>query len=137
MSVLKRAIIYLKRNLFHSIVLLLIIFLLGTISLGAVSAYRMMNRTEENLWASLPAVVTIDEDVMASELHFQSYGNWPVPDITRELFDEISQLPYVGTADFSLKHHMHSRNLNRYWDLTTNVRDDQSLRKCKKITCYS
>ena len=134
MNILQRAVVYLKRNIFHSIILLLIIFLLGTIALGAVSAYRMIRSTEDNLWANLPAVVTIEEDqvAVASEAYWQPGQSYVIlsaaPTITRELIEEIATLPYVKHADISLRHFLHSRSLNRYWDLEANVRDQQSLR---------
>jgi len=118
-------------------ILFLIIFLLGTISLSAVSAYRMTRNTEENLWASLPAVVTIEEDqaALASEIDWQpgqSYFTWPTPPaITHELVEEIAELSYVRHADISLRRSLFSRNLNRHWDLEANVRDQQSLRSMR------
>ena len=117
MNNLKSAIIYLKRNVFHSIILLLVIFLLGTLSLGAISAYRMITSTEENLWANLPAVTIIEEDQLMNELYWISYGIWPAPPITRGLIEEIAELPYVNYADISLNFSLYSRYLDRFWDL--------------------
>ena len=128
MNALKRATVYLRRNMFHSIVLFLIIFLLGILSLGAVSAYRMIANTEENMWANFTAIVAIKEDQIALQSHSNSYGGWVDVPITRELIEEIAQLPYVARADISSRYQLYSRNLSRYWDFSAGVDDQRSLR---------
>jgi len=112
--------------MWYSLILLVIIFLLGSASLGIVFSYQMIGRTEQNLWSGLPAVVSIEEDLIATRLHWETEGVWVDPPITPELMEEISHLPYVDRVDSSLKHHLYGRNLNRHWDSEAGI-DNLSL----------
>jgi len=116
MSFFHRGIVYLRRNISYSLILFMIIFLLGSGSLGIYFSYRMVERTEENLWSGLPAVVSIEVDLVATQIYFDTMGIWIDPPITQELIKEISQLPYVERANISLNHHLYGRNLNRHWE---------------------
>ena len=80
------------------------------------------------MWANFTAFVAIKEDQIALESHWDSYGIWAHAPITRELIEEIAQLPYVARADISFRYRLYSRNLSRYWDFSTGVEDQRSLR---------
>jgi len=127
LNVIKRGLIYIKRHVFYTLVLTLIIAFLATVAFGAIYAYRMMSHTEENLWSGLPAVVFIEEDRIANERHWDLYGEWPAPIITRELIEEVSNLPFVQHAEISINHTLYSPNLQRYWDLELIYGDGSSL----------
>jgi len=124
---IKRSVIYIKRNAFYTIVLTLLISLLGALALGAYSAFRMVSNTEENLWSGLSAVVFIEEDLVANELHWDLYGEWPAPEITREMIEEIASLPYVRHAEITINHMVYSDILMRYWDSEIIDADHNSL----------
>ena len=116
MNLLKRATIYLKRNLSYSITLSVMIFLLSALSLGALSAYRLIQSVEDNLWSNLPAIITIEEEILRwfhRDLPDDMHPD--VPMVTQELIEEIAQLSYVEDAVFASKHHLRSRTLDRYW----------------------
>lgn len=127
MNIFQRSITYLKRNIFYSVIIIIIIFLLGVSSLIIIFSHQTIQRTEQNLWSGLPAVVSIESDRVATEQHWRENGIWAAPSVTRELIEEIGQLVYVSSTDITLNHHLYSRSLDRHWD--SSVGEDFSTLK--------
>jgi len=112
MNFYKRAVRSVTRRLGKTIVLLIIIFLLGSALAGAISAYQAVGNTESNLRRNLPPFVTIQMDWDG----IIDYGH-PAPevgDITVDLIREIGQLSYVYDFDFSLMDTLISFDLDLY-----------------------
>jgi len=126
MTVFRRSVISIRRNIAQRAILFIIIFLLGMAVSGIVSIDRAITQTEENLWRQLPTIVTIEEDWLENELYWQEHGIWPAPPITQELIDMISALPYVQTANRSIQGSLYSRTLEL---AITEGRDIVSLRE--------
>jgi len=115
MNIFKRASTYIKRNLFHSLALFLLILLLGILSLGSVTTIKIISATEDNLWLNLPGVAMIEYDQYKSEVYFARYGTWPSPHVSHELIEEVAQLSYINRVYSILPHFMIAEGLDIYW----------------------
>ena len=102
MKFYKRALASVARKLGKSLILLLLVFLLGTVIAGAVSISQAVVNTEANLRRSLPPVVTISEDFQLTDAYWQEHGQAP-EGLNPAMFRQISQLPYIQTFDYSLR----------------------------------
>lgn len=109
-----RAFTYLKRNIFYSFSLVLLIFLLAILSLGSMTAIRVVGSTEDNLWSNLPTVVMVEEDYVAILNYWQENQVSPERLITREIIDKVAELPYVSEAHASIGFQLLSRDLEMY-----------------------
>ena len=105
MTYYRRAFASIKRKPGKSLILLLLVFILGTVISGAISISQAVVNTERGIRRSLPPVVTITEDWEAAQSIFETQGEWPMDRLTPQMLREISQLPYVQTFDYSLNVH--------------------------------
>jgi len=116
MNYLKRAIINVKRNPMKSISLFILIFVLGSLIIGAISIHQAVENTEANLRSQLPAVasITIDSEAIAQHTlemgieHYELVTEW----ITPELVSEIAVLAELQAYEFSLQTNVVTRGLN-------------------------
>ena len=97
MNVFNRAFVSIKRNIWKSITLFSLLFLLSSLMVGAILTRSSIHATDENLRAQLPAVATIPES------HFIQLD----PQVIRQVGD----LPYVRAFDYSFTTILNSREL--------------------------
>ena len=113
MNFIKRAFITVKRTPIKTLILLILIFLLGTLLSGAISIRQGIYKTEANIRTQIPPITTLFWDVLAAQ---ESDGvirdfvsNWETP--TREMIMEIGSLPYVLDYDFTTSSSLFSQEL--------------------------
>ena len=144
MNILKRATTSILRRLGKTIILLLLVFILGTVIAGAISVRGAINITEENLRAGIPPIVSISHDwELQSELYqdmlYEGMDDEEIMEyfrdlrvenemtITAELVRTIGELPYVRDFDYSITTRMYSFDLVRYDEEHTEMWDDLAL----------
>jgi len=105
------------RNPGKSLILLSLVFILGSLIMGAVSARNAINNTEENLRRQLPAIVMINEDLGAILDYF---GLEPSEEranrgqLTLSDARAIGNLPQVQFFDYTLIGGLESFDLKEY-----------------------
>lgn len=109
MSNIKRALISLIRQPIKSGIFLILVFILGVLTSGAISVHQAIMNTNQNLRSRMPAVVMIeydlDFDFGAAWLIYEETGYWPYVEedvLTREEVHAIGDLPQVRTFDYSI-----------------------------------
>lgn len=111
MNFFKRAITSVQRRPGKSLILLLLVFVLGTIISGAISVGQAVGNTETALRRRLPAIVSLESDWEAMEEESRLTGEWPRAErLTPEMIRTIAELPQVSHYDYSL----------RVWELSSN-----------------
>jgi len=121
MNFLKRATASIFRQPVKFIVLLLLVFILGTVISGAISATTAITNTETNLRRQMRPIVTFETDRDAMEVAWEEAGGywyewqdatgsgvemrgdyWPtVMPLTAELIRQIATLPQVESYHYS------------------------------------
>jgi len=102
MNYWKRAGTSIRRKPGKSLILLVLVFILGSVIAGAVSIQQAVVNTEANLRRSVPPVAVISVDGRSFEAIYFETGTWPNYQITAEMLTHVSQLPYVQMYDFSI-----------------------------------
>ena len=103
MTILKRSLISILRKPVKSIILLLLIFILGVIISGSISAHQAINITEANMRRSMRPIVTLYEDFDVLVAYYESTGEWPeIESMSPELIRQVGDLPYVSHFDYSI-----------------------------------
>ena len=104
MNFLKRAVTSVVRRPGKSIILLLLVFVLGSIISGALSVTRAVGNTEANLRRNMRPIVSIEHDWEAFWSDLDASGeSFVEPDgITPDMVREVGALPYVSHFDFSV-----------------------------------
>lgn len=118
MKYFKRALISIERRLGKSFILLLLVFILGTVMSGAIAAHGAVNNTHQNLRRHLPPIVTFEVDgnswhryVEENDLNHNDVLMEPLtPSVTRE----IANLPYVMYSEYSISTMLSSWELTAY-----------------------
>jgi len=112
MNLFKRALINIVRKPASNAILLVLIFSLGTILLGAISVRNAIIATEESVMMRIPSVATLEFD------HQAAYANlgdevWQeqLSQPTVEEMFAVGNLPYVRAYDLILHPTFYSRNL--------------------------
>ena len=105
MNLFKRAMISLKRSPMKTGLLFLMVVILGSLVSGAIAVIQAMHQTDLSLRRSLPPVVTVTRNETIgdyiSHMDDEEWNAWlDSTDITYEMLQEISQLPYVADFDF-------------------------------------
>jgi len=114
MNYLRRAFASTARSYGKTVLLLLIIFILGCVISGAISVQRAVQNTDENLRATLPAVVTVELDMDAIDESVNQTGEWPETDaLSADILSEVGNLPQVKNYDFSILFFLVSQTLER------------------------
>ncbi|MCL1950681.1 MAG: ABC transporter permease [Turicibacter sp.] len=125
MGAVKRSVLYLIRNPWKGFTLCSMTFILGILSVGAVSIQRAVESTEQNLHRTLPPLVTIGFDGNA---HISLFGNpltgeegshhgsvnYNELQLTHEKVYKIASHPSVVGYDFSLNTVLYSSELRRF-----------------------
>ena len=111
MNSFKRASVYLKRTIGKVVLLFSIVFLLGTLTAGAVSVRIAINNTTDNLIRNMRPIVTTQRDHASSnDYWFEMYRNYGLDLENRFVFEriqpnhirEIGQLDYVYRFNYSI-----------------------------------
>jgi len=126
MHFLKRSLVNITRKPAKSFVLLILVFLIGNLVSGAIFITNAVTTTEANLWATMPAFVTIEGNMDFFEEYYLRNGNWPIIEDAPELglFQEIADLPYVTNYILSLEIlNLYSTQLQRYEQLNITQSD--------------
>ena len=97
MNFLKRIFISIKRNIWKSTILFLMLFLLSSLMASAILVRNAVLTTDKNLRTQLPAVATI------AESHSRQ--------INPQTIHEVGELPYVRTFDYSFVSRFYSSGL--------------------------
>lgn len=125
MNFFKRATTSILRRPGKTVILLLLIFILGTVISGAISVNGAVGNTEANLRRGMRPIVTFQEDWEAFNEHVDELGlEWDDPDmptterLTPEMVREIGALPYVEYFEYSIPVHMEVEGLRNFsvWD---------------------
>ena len=115
MSFLKRSVMSISRRLGKSIILLILIFMLGSIIAGAISVRGAIDSTEANLRRSMPSLVSLGVDEESVIEEFNLAGEFPdYLAVTTDLVREIGALPYVRNFNYSVLAPLESFNLSLY-----------------------
>ena len=115
MTFLKRAIKSITRQFGKNIILLMLIFILGSIIAGALSVGRAVEATEQNLRRRMPALVSVGADEYAIIEVYRQTGEFPDTQLLSvDVFREIGELPYVRDFNYSLCAPLESFDLRYY-----------------------
>lgn len=119
MNSFKRAITNIRRTFGKTVLLLLLVFILSSFIMGAISIRSAINSTEANLHRNIPTIVTIHQDIDAwsesidwSDVDFFDHANIPrMEALTMSHVQEFGALPYVEHVEFATGGTLSSRKL--------------------------
>jgi len=115
MNFLKRAKTSILRSPGKSAILLILVFILGTIIAGALAVEGAVLSTEENLRRNMPSVVSIGVDEQQVIDYYLTNGEFPeVSGFTADLVRSIGELPYVRDFNYSIGAWLGSLELDGY-----------------------
>ena len=115
MNFLKRAMTSISRKPGKTVILLLLVFVLGSIIAGAIATSGAINNTEANLRRNMRPIVSLEMDWQTIEEIAIETDEWTQPEqITADLIREIGALPYVSHFDYSIRTSLTSFELERY-----------------------
>ena len=115
MNFIKRAKTSILRSPGKSMILLILVFVLGTIIAGALAVEGAVVSTEENLRRNMPSVVSVGiDEQQVIEYHFAN-GEFPdVTGLTADLVRSIGELPYVQDFNYSIESMLASFEVDQY-----------------------
>jgi len=114
-NVLKRARTSILRSPSKSVILLVLVFMLGTIIAGALAVEGAVASTEENLRRSMPSVVAIGVDEQQVVDYYLTNGEFPdVTGFTADLIRSVGALPYVRDFNYSIEAWLGSLDIQAY-----------------------
>ena len=106
MNFLKRAMTSVTRRPGKSVILLLLVFILGTVISGAIAVDGAVSNTDANLRRNLRPLVTFEQDWQARNEYIEESGlSWeefPQETLTPSLVREIGALEYVEHFEYSI-----------------------------------
>ena len=115
MNFSKRAVKSITRQPGKNIILLLLVFILGSIITGAILVEGAISATEANLRRRMPSVVSVGVDEERVIEEFNLTGEFPEYEmITANLVREIGALPYVRDFNYSINVSLESFDLRSY-----------------------
>jgi len=133
MTYIKRAFISIKRNIGKNFLLLMLFLILGILMSGAISVRQAISNTESSLLTTIPSVSTIYAD-MESLRNAEIDDPWQeiersLERITLESVQEIANLSYVKTYDFSLSVDVLTREINQVFapSITSEIIGEQTF----------
>ncbi|MCL2559423.1 MAG: FtsX-like permease family protein [Turicibacter sp.] len=113
MNFFKRATTSILRRPGKSVILLLLIFILGTVISGALAVEGAVSNTEENLRRGMRPIVTFERDWEGFDEYIMgSTFNWDDPDapqmgmLTPDHVRDLAALPQVQSAEYSVSAHV-------------------------------
>ena len=124
MNYFKRATTSILRRPGKTVILLLLVFILGSVIAGAISVAGAINATDANLRRNMSPIASITQDWRAFEdAHREEIeaidwsdpmARWPEnPPLTAEHVRRIGALPYVRDFDYTIQTSMRSFDLER------------------------
>ena len=137
MNFFKRAVTSITRRPGKTIILLLLVFILGTVIAGAISVRGAIGNTDANLRARMQPIVAISQDHEAFREYLDSFIDWDnvdwdndnpwnrQPRMTPAHVRAIGNLDYVSFYDFMIVGWMRSFDVSRYWGDQFNWAGDQ------------
>jgi len=118
MNFFKRALTSIQRRPGKTIILLLLVFILGTVISGAIAVEGAVSNTNRNLRHNLRPIVTFEQDWQAREEYIEENGlDWEdVPEefLTPSVVREIGALPYVEHYEYSISAGLETTALTEY-----------------------
>jgi len=115
MRLFKRASINVRRLPGKSLILLLLVFILGMVTTGAISVRSAIHTTDLSLRRNMRPVVIPVRDQAALDYEWTVLGNWDADArLTPEIIYEIGHLPYVDYFDYSMILQLWSFELDRW-----------------------
>jgi len=115
MNFLNRATKSIKRQFGKNIILLILIFILGSIIAGAMLVEGTIGATKANLRRRMPSIVSIGVDEERVIEEYLSSGEPPeFGMITADFVREIGKLPYVRDFSYSISVSLESFDLRSY-----------------------
>jgi len=103
MNFFKRALMGIQRRLGKTVILLLLVFILGTVISGAISVRSAVDNTEVNLRSRMRPVVSFARDFDGMSATYEETGEWPtyVP-LTADIIRTLADLEYVNDFHYSV-----------------------------------
>jgi len=118
MNFFKRALTSIQRRPGKTVILLLLVFILGTVISGAIAVEGAVSNTNRNLRHNLRPIVTFEEDWQARDEYIEANGlDWDdVPEefLTPAMVREIGRLPYVEHYEYSIGTGLETTELTEY-----------------------
>ena len=116
MNFFKRALTSIKRRPGKTVILLLLVFILGTVISGAVSVRGAVDSTENNLRSRMRPIVSFMTDEQRIIDWQDETGEWPdhIP-LTPEMVREIGDLDYVRDFHYSIDAGIQTDSLEEWW----------------------
>jgi len=123
MNFFKRATTSILRRPGKSVILLLLVFILGSVIAGAISVRGAINNTDANLRRRMQPLVSISFDWMEwqdslditeADREDPAFRFPQEPSLTASQVREIAALPYVASYDYMITGSMQSFTLDRY-----------------------
>jgi len=113
MNYINRAIKSIQRKLGKSLLLLTLVFILGTIIIGAIAIERAVNNTKANLLNQMRPLLTFDMD-MAALMHDDGRTSSSAEPITADMARRIMELPQVSQNHYMGFAHIQTLQLMDY-----------------------
>jgi len=101
MNTVKRAIISIKRQPVKSVTFFALIFLLSSLTAGAITVRQAIHNTDANLRRRMPTITMVE----AETAFYEETNEWSLeelPVLTPELIREVANLPYVEFFDYAI-----------------------------------
>jgi len=120
MNLFKRSMTSITRNLGKTIILLILVFILGSVIAGAISVYGAIHNTDMNLRRNMRPIVSIGTDGGALMEYWEDFDFvMTFPTEQAILFPEdiraIGQLEQVYFYDYAIQSGLGSLDLARDW----------------------
>lgn len=115
MNFIKRGLLSITRKKLKSLILLAVIFVLGSLIAGAVSIQQATGNVEKNIKERLGAAATIELDY--EQLDSLSEEDWEtvvIEDIDLDLIKTVGELSYVKYYDYTMTTWLGSKSLKSY-----------------------
>lgn len=125
MNYFNRAIKSITRKPGKSLLLLLMVFILGTIITGAIAVENAVNNTEENLRNGMRPLITFEHDILALTVDNNTIRS-PEP-ITAEIARQIAELPQVSQHHYMVGAHLQTQQFKNYFSNSEQPMDDNLL----------
>lgn len=115
MNFYKRAIISIKRRPGKNLVLLMLVFILGTIITGAIAVENAIANTDANLRNSMRPIVSFYRDYNLINEYIDETGQDPIIyPLTANIVRQIADLPQVSQHNYSVTAELRTNQLNEY-----------------------
>ena len=116
MNFIKRSITSAVRNLGKTAILFLVVLVLGVVLSGAISVSQAVQNANASLRGDLPPVAIVEADMDALQVHEALTGQWPddMLALSPQILEEVGDLPYVRSFDYSIETILLSDDLKRY-----------------------